>query len=68
MGEHQPLKKNVPPYIEKARRVTKKYVAAKLETSVHIILRWYSLLLPEEIGVILKKLKLSIIVYLDFNK
>ena len=68
MGEHQPLRKNILLYIDKIQNVTINYVAAELETNVHIILRWYLLLIPEEIKAILKKIKLLIIVYLDLNK
>ena len=68
MGEHQPLRKNILVYIDKIQNVTINYVAAELESNVHIILRWYLLLIPEEIKAILKKIKLLIIVYLDLNK
>lgn len=68
MGEHQPLRKNILLYIDKIQNVTINYVAAELESNVHIILRWYLLLIPEEIKAILKKIKLLIIVYLDLNK
>lgn len=68
MGEHQPLRKNILLYIDKIQNVTINYVAAELESNVHIILRWYLLLIPEEIKAILKKIKLLIVVYLDLNK
>lgn len=68
MGEHQPLRKNILLYIDKIQNVTINYVAAELESNVHIILRWYLLLIPEEIKAILKKIKLLIIAYLDLNK
>ena len=53
-GELQSLRK---------QHVTINYVIVKLESSIHIILRFYSLLIPEEITIFKKKLKLLTIFY-----
>ena len=68
MRVHQPLRKNIPLYIGKVRHDTISHVAAERGSNLVIILRWYSLLLLDQIKVILKKLKLLIIVSLDLNK
>ena len=53
-GELQSLRK---------QHVTINYVIVKLESSIHIILRYYSLLISEEIKIFKEKLKLLTIFY-----